>query len=148
MSEKLVHEIVFYPAYDKRNVDPNKNYGIHGVDMRWYVKGKKGAVQFVIYTNWYLPEVAKELEIKQNRMSTLYYNFFKPMPADLGYHSPVPHYKDQSCKEDCEVIGKPCYYDGSTLNAEPVFDILLQEGSEAVWKYLDEYYYEVFGDET
>lgn len=144
MSEQLVHEIIFYPAYDKRAPEPNKNYGIHGVDMRWYVKGDKGAVQFVVYTNWHLPHVMSELENDPPRRG---FNRFAPLPADLGYHSPTPRYEDQYCHEDCEVIGKKCYYDGSGLNAETVYDILVREGGEAVWKYLDEYYYEIFGDD-
>lgn len=49
------------PAWDKRNPDPAKNYGIHGVDIRMVVKGKEGAVQFVIYTQRHLPKVIKEL---------------------------------------------------------------------------------------
>jgi hypothetical protein len=31
MFERIV---TMNPAYDKRNADPSKNYGIHGVDLR------------------------------------------------------------------------------------------------------------------
>lgn len=36
--------------------------------------------------------------------------------------------------------------DGSTLNAEPVFEILLKEGSAGVWRELREYYDRTFPD--
>ena len=42
--EKIVHA---EPAFDKRNGDPKKNYGIHGVNLRFVLKSKLGAVQFL-----------------------------------------------------------------------------------------------------
>ncbi len=44
----------------------------------------------------------------------------------------------------CHILGVPCYYDGSGLAAEKVFRILCDEGSDGVWKYLEEYYMNVF----
>ena len=42
----MEREIKFLPAYDERN-NPKGNYGIHGVDLRMYLKGELGTVQFV-----------------------------------------------------------------------------------------------------
>src|SRR3990172_7669793 len=112
--EKLIQ---FSPAFDRRDPDPNKNYGIHGMELRFVLKGSKGAVQFLIYTNWYLPHVAKELARKYT--STIYIEtFFMPMAVDIGYHSPEPMYEGQMVMKDCEYIGKDCYCDGSGLWAE------------------------------
>jgi len=117
----------FTRAYDRRSSDPKKNYGCHGVDMRFVLKGPKGAIQFLLYTGWHLPGVAEELGPRQ------------PMPADLGYHSPHPMYESQSVvRDECEYVGGgPCYYDGSTLNAKEPFDILVTEGEEALWAFLE-----------
>lgn len=149
--EKIIN---FYPAFDRRK-DPKGNYGIHGVDMRMVLKGDKGAVQFLLYTNWYLPHVAKELDNKllregmQGRLSEYSFCILHPMPADLGYHSPVPQYEGQSiCSEACECLdGKPCYYDGSGLNAERIYEVLVKEGSEGVWRELEDYYNMIFESE-
>ena len=73
------------PAYDKRSNNPAENYGIHGVELRMVLKGAEGAVQFVLYTNWHLPHVARELKSRR----------LEPLPADLGYHSPCPMYDSQ-----------------------------------------------------
>lgn len=43
------------------------------------------------------------------------------------------------------VKGGKCYYDGSGLNADRVFEILRREGSDGVWRELEEYYTETFG---
>lgn len=135
----LRREIKWYPAYDKTNTDQRKNYGIHGVDMRWYVIGDAGAVQWVVYTNWHLPHVQESLKSRGHR--------YEPQPADLGYHSKTPRYEGhEPMRNECELTGGTCYYGGSGLNAEPVFQLLLEKGGEAVWEYLENYYLEVFGE--
>lgn len=141
-------EITFSPAFDKRNKNPNKNYGINGVDIRFVLSGELGATQFVLCTNWHLPNVQKELiegAYKKgiSRMETL----LSPLPADVGYHSPVPQYEGQTIiSESCPYLnGKPCYYEGSGLQAKKVFDILIEKGDAGVWEYLEEYYIEKFG---
>ena len=50
-----------YPAWDRRDPNPSKDYGIHGAELRMVLKGELGATQFVLYTNWHLPHVTEEL---------------------------------------------------------------------------------------
>ena len=136
--------ITLNSAWDKTDSDPKKNYGIHGVELRMVLKGKHGATQFVLYTNWQLPEVTERM---RKEMTPDKHFLFEPLPADKGYHSLKPIYEGQSIiNRPCEYLnGKPCYYDGSGLNAESLYEILLREGSEGVWKNLEEYYVELFG---
>jgi hypothetical protein len=136
------------PAYDKRSPDPSRNYGVHGVDMRWYVRGPLGAVQFVVHTNWMLEDVRVgshgwDIDIrKSHHHGDL---FCAPLPADLGYHSRTPMHEGQVSMDDCDLIGGvPCFYDGSGLNAAGVFALLVMEGSEAVWERLERYYRSTF----
>jgi len=144
---KFKRSIKFTAAYDKRHSNPSKNYGIHGVNIVFSLKGKKGAVTFTIFTNWELPHVQKEMDALP--LGDFPYLHHKPMPADLGYHSRKPMYDEHHITRDsCEWLdGKPCYYDGSTLNAEPIFEVLLKEGSDGVWRELEQYYNEVFRSE-
>jgi len=145
MVEKFIREITIEPAFDRRNTDSEKNYGVHGCNLRFVLKGSLGAVQFLLMTNWHLPHVTKEfLQKPVNDLIEIAVRFL-PMPADLGYHSPKPMYKGQKSMGPCKYLnGKPCYYDGSGLNAEPVFELMLKEGSEGVWKKLEEYYKATF----
>lgn len=132
----------FHAAFDKRDPNPNKNYGIHGVDMRMYLIGEHGAVQFVLYTNWHLPHVRAELDARPSSERWMDH----PMPADLGYHSKVPMCDGDQPHPNCELLGGcDCYYDGSGLNAERIYDVLLREGSDGVWRELEAYYADVFG---
>jgi len=148
----LEREIKFYPAYDKRNDDPSKNYGIHNMELAFYLKGKRGAVQFKMNTGWHLPHVAEELQRDTSRTHFL----TSPSAMDLGFHaySDIEENEERfggehSCHtHDCEVLnGKGCYYDGSTLNAEPLMKQLIEEGQEAIWKRLEEYYTYTFGED-
>lgn len=137
MSE-FTRKIEFIPAYDERSSDPAKNYGWGCARMRCILKGPKGAVQFVMGTGWVLPHCKAE---NPDAFSDY------PQARDLGYHSPVPMYEGQEPMSDkCDVLGIPCYYDGSTLNAEKPMQMLIAEGHEALWTYLKEYYHSTLDD--
>jgi len=142
--EKFTKTVYFTPAFDKRHKDPKKNYGIHNVEVKFLLKGGKGAVQFLLFTGWYLPETNKEYKSERNII--LQEN--TPIAVDLGYHSLKPLFKGQSQATDkCPYLdNKPCYYDGSALNSEPILDLLIRKGDEAVWKELEKYYKELFED--
>jgi len=154
MNEEFERIVEMSAAYDKRNEDPSKNYGIHGVDFRMVLKGPKGAVQFVIYTNWHLPHVQEEMDHKVLLDPSTVDISHHPMPADVGYHSPKPMWESEDwphkpATESCPYLdGKPCYYDGSTLYAEDVYKILLKKGSKGVWEELENCYREQFEEDS
>lgn len=140
----FVREIRFYPAFDKRSPDPNKNYGIHGVELAFFLKGPHGAVQFKVSTNWQLPHVQAEIDGKVPN-SQFPYMFHEPMAVDLGYHSKNPMRDGQEpMSGNCDVIGGTCYYDGSVLEANRIFNTLREEGDKGVWRELEIYYRAVF----
>lgn len=131
-------EIQFNPAWDKRHDDPEKDYGIGSATMYWILKGDKGAITFNCALGWYLPHV----EAEHGDVDC-----FKRMAYDIGYHSPKPMYEGQKpMKGHCAVIGCECYYDGSTLNAEPYLEALIAEGGKMVWKMMEQEYERRFND--
>jgi hypothetical protein len=136
------------PAFDRRNSDPSKNYGIHGVELRMVLKGERGATQFLLYTNWQLPHVTREFDERKPFRSEFPHLMCHPLPADLGYHSPVPLYQGQEKMSACEYVEGGCYYDGSSTNAERIYNVLLREGSAGVWRELEAYYNETFSEAT
>jgi hypothetical protein len=134
------HDCIRLPCrWDKETCKPGKggNHGVGAVDLRMVLKGPKGAVQFVLYTGWYLKETPPSPAAG-------------PMPVDLGYHSPTQMYEDQPTMGSCPYLnGADCYSDGSGMNAKVVFDIMRSEGGEAVWRALEGYYQSTFeGDES
>jgi len=145
MSE-LVRHTDFYPAFDKRAEDPEKNYGIHCVTLRFAVSGPLGAVHFSLYTGWQLPKVQKEMELKAERTfsveSARILN--KPIPVDVGFHSPYPRGGSTEAHE-CDLLpGGECYGSGNMMRAKSFYDTLTQEGSEGIWKRLEGEYRIIF----
>ena len=175
------------PAFDRRDPDPRKNHGVHGVELIMVLKGPEGAISFTIFTNWQLPDVQdmQDERVLKRSAEGIFEKadltaFYHPWAADLGYHSPKPRYEGQKAigaermrvatggrdlqtmtmEELSEAFqvsetgtftpcpyldGQACYYDGSGLQAEPVFERLLREGSEGVWLALEEHYQKIFG---
>lgn len=148
--ERLVE---FTPAWDQRNSDPSKNFGIHGVDLRMVLKGPAGAVQFVLFTGWQLPHVTDEFVAKtangDNSAITVECRFL-PQPAVRGYHSPTPRYEGQEVESaDCAYLdGQSCYYGESALAADELYRLLVIGGSDAVWTELKVYYQHLFTEVT
>jgi len=65
-------EMIITPAYDKRNKNQNKNFGIVACRIFFIVKGKEGVVAVNFGTNWYLPSTIqeyKEERIHKNKLS-------------------------------------------------------------------------------
>ena len=142
--------VTFHPAFDRCAHEPSKNYGIHGVEARWVLIGPKGATQFLLFTNWMLPDgncpigLQHNASIAQMDRGTLR----NPMPADLGYHAPEARYEGQEAME-CDVLpAGRCFYDGSGLRAEGVYKTLLFEGGDGVWKTLESEYRALFEAEA
>lgn len=97
------------------------------INFRFYLHGPKGAVQFVF-------------DIKE------YYGKLKVIPYDLGYHSPVPRYEGHTAiGVDCHVLNGKCYYDGSSLNADSLWQKFVETNdSDIIWTELLDYYNHVF----
>lgn len=171
--EKLEQIVVFTQAWDKRNTDPKKDYGIGAVRCRMLLKGKKGACHFIFSTGILLKETMDEY-IKDGRAKYElnpfggHYFLNKPMGHDVGYHSPKPVFEGQEIHWPtkirktglgamdvvfdkigdkppiCEHIGVPCYCDGSALRADEFLKILTEKGSDEIWKLLEKDYKEIF----
>lgn len=149
----LRHIVKFEPGFDcirfqckhgSKDCQPGTggSHGRSGLAIRFVSKGDAGAVQFLLWTNWG-PQHSKDDDIGVRR---LVFSPDNPCPADLGYHSKKPHYEGQLFVDDgCEFCdGKPCYYDGSSLNSYLAMYALVNGGDEGLWKFLDEYYRHVF----
>ena len=122
--------VEFWPAYDETTNSHTTNRGVCDVRIRFLLIGSAGATQFLMGTGWYLPSVGRMGE---------------PTGWDVGYHSPVPRYEGQTAMGDCSALGgKVCYYDGSSLAAEPVLADLIARGEDAVWSVLLDRYNDLF----
>lgn len=145
MSE-LQRHTVFTPGFDRRNPDPSKDYGISGGKFIFVVSGPLGAVHFVLGMNLYPASAIDHLVRHHNNNASALMGTFGPMGFDVGYHSPVPRYDDQSVSSDaCEWLGgRPCYSDGSGLRADEWKNKFLDGGTEWLWPALEQEYRDRF----
>lgn len=124
----LERAVAFEPGYNDRGGP----YGVHGMDIRWMLRGPKGAVQFLMSTGWVPGEKGVPPQI-----SDLY-----PSGSDLGYHARVPQWEGQEIygHESCDVLGGRCYYDGSGLAARDLLREFTREGERVIWTALEARY--------
>jgi len=159
-SEKLKREMIITPAYDKRNDDPKKDWGIGSCRIFFAVIGKKGAVTVNFFTNWFLPSTIKEYKeegiFRRTLDSDMLREQFKTkidLEADRpsisagswDYHSKKPTYEGQLPTTGCNWLDKSkCYGDGSCMRAERYLIILLEKGSNGIFEQLEIDYKEEF----
>lgn len=147
----LTRETVWRPAYSKRDPDPSKDYGVHGVEMIWALKGPAGAVTFMVFTNWMLSDLHGSGEYMTPRRRQHGDSLCAPMAAGFDHHSAYPlwpEYEDinNPSQEHCDFLdGRPCWFDGSVLNAGSLMALLYMEGGEAVWQRMERQYWDLFG---
>lgn len=123
--------VVFEPGFNDRG----GKYGVHGMNIRWLLRGPKIVTQFLIYTSWVPGEVGHGYE-----PNTLVPAMF-PMGVDVGYHSPVPTYEGhQPMKEPCDYLDGICYYDGSGMRADDLLQGFIHQGESVVWRELQDFH--------
>ncbi len=174
------------PAYDKRNDDPKKDYGIGPAQVYMGLVGKQGAISFSFSTGMYLEKTEQRLAASgsfnwEEITPGHWYSVIKPMGYDVSHHSKKP-LNDYQKKEgpswpkrmtkkktdetgmtteqkimnvkfvkigkkapNCDLLGVPCYCDGSGMRAEEWFNILKEKGSDEIWKMMEEEYKALFG---
>lgn len=156
-------KLIFQPAFDRTDPDPKKNYGVGCLELLFMVFGDKGAVQLQLLTQWYLPHVmdrrleSLKQDIRMGKEDFLLKDFIEPHPIDLCYFRPDRSNEDETFFDKGVpyfMDGASCYYGYKYLDADErvakdvAFRKLVDEGDEALWKYLEDYYVEVFGNGT
>lgn len=121
-----------------------RSHGVHGMELRFYLLGPRGATQFVMSTDWVpgklspghgLPPLGSALSDRARRLY--------PMGMDLGYHAYKPQYDGQLKMPDCHLLDGDCFYDGSGLNADRVMNRFIEGGEPVIWQELIAYHEEL-----
>jgi hypothetical protein len=81
---KFERLIEFTPAWDRRDSNPKKDYGIGDVEIRFFVIFDRRAIQFSIGTHWYLPQTVERIY-----NNTFDHFMCGARPRDIAYHSPI-----------------------------------------------------------
>jgi len=157
----MKREIKFFPAYDRTHPDPKKNYGVNCLELRFLVLGERGIVEFQLLTNWYNEQVENrrfariKIDIISGKEDYLVRHFNAPYPADVCYYSLTRMSEDDAFFDSGVSYvfdNSPCFYgykytdDDGLVAKDRAFRLLVDFGEDALWKYLESYYKEVFGE--
>lgn len=137
--EGFTQRVTVSPAYDFRPEHTHRpgDYGIGACRVTFVLIGPKGAVQFMIGTDWYTESARQHLAKFPRRPL---HQEREPDGWDLGYHSPVEKYEGQGSRP-CDLLpGGECFYDGSGLNADEMVEAFINGGTEWLWPHLEKYY--------
>lgn len=137
MKNEVLEKVVrFFPAYDFRNPNSQKNYGVGDIQVCMLLKGERGAVDFIFNTGIFLRKTLKKT-----------HNLARRGEVNVGYHSYERFFEWQNSHKDCNFLnGKVCYNGSSGLDAQKYLDILINKGDNVVWELLKEYYFKVFSE--
>ena len=128
-------DVAFSPAYDRRHWPGN--FGIHGVDLWLALIGPKGAVEFRVFTNWFLPQVEEKLAERMRRGEPIG-NPFEPDAAGFWYDARQPLEgwpEPEPCPSCGWLDGDPCYhYMGDVVPSMDLLSDLIAQGEEKFWQ--------------
>ncbi len=131
----------FKPAFDKRSDNAAEDYGVGSVVMFLVVKGVFGAVSFTVHTGWMLPHIEAEWKARG------VYNALPIVTPDvIGIHSLAAREGWRRGDKPCDWLnGSHCYLQSlDYFQSHPLWKIMLTEGSEGVWLYMENLYQEYF----
>jgi hypothetical protein len=126
----LERRVEFTAAWDRRDPNPAKDYGVHGVEIRFYVVGPLGAISWFLMTPWVLPAVRKwwkTLPVPERA---------EPTPAGLTWHERVER------GEECYLVGACKPEQVGSLDTDWLYEILVAEGEAGLWRELEAAYAE------
>src|SRR3984957_1013691 len=99
---EFTHMVVLSSSYYLIRDSPGDNYGISACRVHFYCIGPKGAVQFVIGTDWYCAQAVDHL---RSFARSSYDERSQPIGWDLGFHAREPKYKwHDPLTKHCDVI--------------------------------------------
>jgi len=121
--------VEFTPAWDRRDPDPSKDYGVSGVSIHFSLVGENGAISWEIMTSWVLPSTEEMWKSK----GLGHFGLFKPTAGGVGFHYP-PEREDLDYLEigPCNLLGE-CRCDVGFLYGNTMMQRLIEGGEDTLW---------------
>jgi hypothetical protein len=133
--------------FEKRvDVAPAFENGIGCAMMHFALIGPGGAVSLQVFTGWYLPHVAERL--RRETQHERYTATGKWMRCSLeGHggamctHAATQIFEHAPVPDPCDLLpGSQCFGDIGFLAGETLFDVLVAEGTDALWEHMEPIY--------
>lgn len=134
--------VQFVPGY---NCPKPGGHGVHGMEVRWFLRGPDGAVVLSMATDFIPGE-----RWPGHGLSPSGHHDWTRHPDGFGlqYHSRVPRYEGHDAEGRCDLIGAPCYLDMWLSGADEPVKRFVAEGERAIWDALEAAYAGLGGKEA
>lgn len=119
-------------------VKPGQSHGRHNAEMHMVLRGHVAEVILVVGTGWDHPDTPQSASIR-NHWDTL------PNGRFVEFHSSVPRYEGHEPQGTRCERWPVCFGDVGYSMADVPARLLVVEGSDAVWAWLENAYRENFG---
>lgn len=145
-TNEFERRVAFEPGYNYLHETGPKRRGQTGMRIRFSLIGDQGAAQFLMSTMWTpLGEVDANVRIKEpvhcDHGDSFGGLIRPPSGSCVGLHSRKPFaYETEAAPGKCDLWNGDCYYDASFCASDDVLLDFIQEGDEAVWRHLAEWY--------
>lgn len=120
--------VLFSPAWDRRNHDPEKNYGVSGVNIRMALIVGDWAAELVLMTPWMLPAVQAWHKSLEPRIGA---RVIPTCDACVHHRGGTGEFTSDKCHlfpgVSCENVPV------SSFEGDRLYSLLVEAGEEAVW---------------
>lgn len=119
-------DIVMYPARHRCHTQPSKNYGITSPRVVWTLKVDNEAISWELYTDWGMPAEAFR-DACPNCTHPRHRDGFPEGRTTIGavdWHFATPPFEGMPYRDNCVVLGGPCWSDVGFLIGDVLFDLL------------------------
>lgn len=139
--------VVFQPGYNgDRTGDPRRDYGVHGMEITWYLRGPKGCVTLTVTVPMWVPGNLYPGHGLPPAGEPHWADMHNPHGFGVRYCAPVAQYEGQEpSRDDCPFIGVPCYADRYLSGADEPASKFTEFGDAVMWAALETFYLNLEG---
>ena len=133
----MEESVQFVPGYNCP-VPVGSGHGVHGMEIRWHLRGPAGAVVLVMFTDFIPGERWPGHGLSPSgRHET--WNLY-PAGGGVHYHGRAPLYDGHEADDGCPLLGGQCYRDIHYMGADDAVKRFPAEGEQVIWDALEEAY--------
>jgi hypothetical protein len=129
--------VQFVPGYNCPEPG-GQGHGVHGMEVRWFLRGPDGAVVLVMATDFIPGDRYPGHGLSPSGLNENWARY--PGGFGLQYHSRVPRYEGHDAEDGCDLIGGPCYCDMWLSGADEPVKQFVSEGEQVIWGALEAAY--------
>jgi hypothetical protein len=134
--DELEECVQFVPGYNCPEPG-GQGHGVHGMEVRWFLRGPDGAVVLMMTTGFIPGERWPGHGLSPGGLHDWTRD---PDGFGLQYHSRAPRYEGHDAEDGCDLIGGPCYCENSLSGADDPVKRFVGEGEEVIWDALETAY--------